>query len=147
MTETVREYVQQIDQAEDVDPLETDPDSSTVDAVAQQASEGSDEPRWLEMLKSESPAEDYTSERYMTHALNFNNSEWMAQFIRGAEGMFDGLNYAVLDMTIGLFRGLWNLASKQLDSGDDSTDQGGQQTQQHDRGKVPPPDFPGAPDG
>lgn len=43
-------------------------------------------------------------EEYVQHPLNFNSSREVAQVLRGLTGMFDRLNYAVIDVVMGVLR-------------------------------------------
>lgn len=45
-------------------------------------------------------------EEYKDHILNFNKSKWLARILRGMTGIFGSLNYALLDIVIGIFEGL-----------------------------------------
>lgn len=54
----------------------------------------------LEFLKAKSP--DRPVEEYINHPLNFNNSKGLARTLRGLEGMFNDLRYAVIDVIVGL---------------------------------------------
>jgi hypothetical protein len=54
-------------------------------------------PAWLK-----APTGDGTVESYQVHVLNFNGSMGMARVIRGLTGMFGSLNFAVVDVLIGI---------------------------------------------
>lgn len=40
-------------------------------------------------------------ESYINHPMNFNESKSVARILRGLTGMFDNLNYAIIDVIIG----------------------------------------------
>lgn len=40
-------------------------------------------------------------ESYINHPMNFNESKAVARILRGLTGMFDNLNYAIIDVIIG----------------------------------------------
>jgi hypothetical protein len=41
---------------------------------------------------------------YLDHPMNYNNSDGMAQVIRGLTGMFGSLNKAAIDIVLGVMR-------------------------------------------
>lgn len=43
---------------------------------------------------------------YIDNPLNFNNSESVAQILRGITGYTDDLNLAILDIAFGMFKGM-----------------------------------------
>jgi hypothetical protein len=55
----------------------------------------------LDFLKS--PTGEGDLKEYKTHLLNFNGSKGMARIIRGCTGLFGNLNFAVIDIIIGIF--------------------------------------------
>lgn len=59
-------------------------------------------PSWKlpEWVKAQTGAGEITD--YLNHALNFNHSRPLAQLIRGLTGMFGAMNYAVIDIGMGL---------------------------------------------
>jgi hypothetical protein len=57
-------------------------------------------PDWLTAKSPDVPVENY-----IDHVLNFNGSRWVAKIIRGCEGIFGALNYAVLDILFGVLEG------------------------------------------
>jgi hypothetical protein len=65
----------------------------------------------LDFLKS--PTGEGDLKEYKTHLLNFNGSKGMARIIRGCTGLFGNLNFAVIDIIIGIF----DLTSKKKQQG------------------------------
>ncbi|MFB6144672.1 MAG: hypothetical protein ABEJ98_05165 [Candidatus Nanohaloarchaea archaeon] len=63
----------------------------------------------LDFLKSRSPDKDLG--QYEGHALDFDNSDSTRRLIRGLEGLFDDLNYAVVDIIVGLVQKVADLGS------------------------------------
>lgn len=59
-------------------------------------------PSILRFLKVKSP--DTPLESYKNHPLNFLKSEGLGQVIRGFEGLFGELKYAIVDIVIGGIR-------------------------------------------
>jgi hypothetical protein len=55
----------------------------------------------LSFLKAETGEGDLAE--YVYHTLNYNQSKGMARVIRGFTGMFGSLNFAVVDIVIGIF--------------------------------------------
>jgi hypothetical protein len=55
----------------------------------------------LDLLKS--PTGDGPILDYMEHPLNYNNSKYVAQLIRGLSGIFGRLDLAIIDIGMGLF--------------------------------------------
>lgn len=49
---------------------------------------------------------------YVDHPLNFSRSEGLAQVIRGITGMLGSLEYAIVDIVIGIFRWRSEIAAK-----------------------------------
>ncbi len=45
-------------------------------------------------------------EDYKEHVLNFNKSTWLARILRGMTGLFGSLNYALLDIAVGIIEGI-----------------------------------------
>jgi hypothetical protein len=45
-----------------------------------------------------------TIENYIDHPMNFNNSKPVAQVLRGLTGMFMSLDYAVIDIVLGMMK-------------------------------------------
>lgn len=56
-------------------------------------------PEWLTARTGPGPVEDY-----INHPLNFVKSPGIAQVIRGFAGMFNKLDYAIIDILIGGLR-------------------------------------------
>lgn len=48
------------------------------------------------------PTGEGSIESYLQHPLNFNNSMAVARIIRGATGLLGSLNYALIDIGLGL---------------------------------------------
>lgn len=63
----------------------------------------------LDFLKSRSPEKNLN--QYEGHALDFDNSESTRRLIRGLEGLFDDLNYAVVDIVVGVAQKVADLGS------------------------------------
>lgn len=58
-------------------------------------------PSLLEKLKAQTGEGDISS--YENHVLNFKKSPAIAKILRGLTGIVGGLNYAVVDIAIGMF--------------------------------------------
>lgn len=56
-------------------------------------------PEWLKAPTGEGKIEDY-----IDHPMNFNNSKPVAQVLRGLTGMFNNLNYAAIDVVLGIMK-------------------------------------------
>jgi hypothetical protein len=76
--------------------LELVPPGQTED-IEQPSSGGIDV---IALLKS--PTGEGDVDEYMQHVLNFNESRGMARVIRGLTGMLGNLNYAIVDIVVGV---------------------------------------------
>ena len=74
------------------------------DQEAQASTQTSVSPGLDFMTFLKAPTGDGSIEEYLNHPLNFNGSEGLAQVIRGLTGMFERLDYAIIDVLMGMFR-------------------------------------------
>lgn len=58
--------------------------------------------RGMDFSFLKAPTGEGSIEEYLQHPMNFNESRGMARILRGLSGMFDNLNYALVDIVVGI---------------------------------------------
>lgn len=94
--------------------------SSGSSGVSDESEAGNSNVAWLRARsKNKDPA------AYKSHPLNFDGTESTGQILKGIEGLLGSLDYAVVDILIGVIRKLWEYWDTQ--EGQDQEQHGGRE--------------------